>query len=190
MDAIDTHPLTMNGRDPGLLRGDRIDGERYYSPEFARQEWEHMWKRIWHVAGRENELQKPGDYIVHDFMQESVIVVRQDDGGLRAFYNTCGHRGMRLAWGSAHAGEGLHCPYHGLAVGQGRGAEILRRCRQLSSGKSGWATPARGAAGWTRGVGLFGTPWTRRRPPLPTTSILCRKCIETTPCTPRCACSR
>lgn len=107
------HPDTMSGRDPSLLRGDAIDGERYYSREFAEREWQQLWQRIWHVAGREAELPEPGDYIVHDFLHESVIVIRQDDGGLKAFYNSCGHRGMRLAWGAAHAAEGLHCPYHG-----------------------------------------------------------------------------
>ena len=107
MGKIQVHPLTLGGRDPGLLRGDRMTGERYYSCEFAQREWEHMWTRIWHVAGRENELPEPGDYIVHDFMHESVIVIRQDDGSLKAFYNSCGHRGQRLAWGAAHAGTGL-----------------------------------------------------------------------------------
>ncbi len=46
------HPLTMNGRDPSLLRGDRIDGDRYWSTAFAQKEWDRLWTRIWHVAGR------------------------------------------------------------------------------------------------------------------------------------------
>ena len=118
MGKVERHPLTMNGRDPSNLRGDRIDGERYYTQDFAQREWERLWTRIWHVAGRENELAEPGDYIVHDFMHESVIVMRQDDGGLKAFYNTCGHRGMRLVWDNAHAANGLHCPYHGWVWGR------------------------------------------------------------------------
>ena len=111
------HPLTMNGRDPSLLRGDRIDGERYWTPEFAKKEWDRLWTRIWHVAGRTSELQEPGDYLVHDFMHESVIVVKQDDGSLRAFYNSCAHRGQRLVWNSAHA-DRFHCPYHGWVFGR------------------------------------------------------------------------
>lgn len=112
------HPDTMSGRDPSLLRGDVIDGERYYTHAFAEREWEHLWKRIWHVAGRTAELPEPGDYIVHDFLHESVIVIRQDDGSLKAFYNSCGHRGMRLAWDASHAADGLHCPYHGWVWGR------------------------------------------------------------------------
>ena len=118
MGKVECHPLTINGRDPSNLRGDRIDGERYYTQDFAQREWERLWTRIWHVAGRENELAEPGDYIVHDFMHESVIVMRQDDGALKAFYNTCGHRGMRLVGDSAHAANGLHCPYHGWVWGR------------------------------------------------------------------------
>ena len=55
------HPLTMDGRDPKNLRGDKITGERYTSKEFAQREWDHMWTRIWHVAGRVQELQEPGE---------------------------------------------------------------------------------------------------------------------------------
>ena len=69
----------MNGADATYLRGDPMNSERYWSPDFARREWLHMWKKIWHVAGRENEIPEAGDYLVHDFLHESVIVIRQDD---------------------------------------------------------------------------------------------------------------
>ena len=39
---IPVHPETMDGRDPSLLRGDRVSGDRYYSSDFAAQEWEHV----------------------------------------------------------------------------------------------------------------------------------------------------
>lgn len=117
MGKPEVHPLTMSGRDPRNLRGDAITGDRYYSKEFAQREWDHMWTKIWHIAGRVNELPEPGDYIVHDFMHESVICVRQNDGSIQAFYNSCGHRGMRLVWDSAHAKD-FHCPYHGWIWGR------------------------------------------------------------------------
>jgi len=111
------HPLTMDGRDPAALRGDPISGNRYTSRDFMQQEWDHLWTRIWHVAGRTAELAEPGDYVVHDFRHESVICIRQDDGGIKAFYNACGHRGMRLTDGSAFA-EAFTCPYHGWKWGK------------------------------------------------------------------------
>jgi hypothetical protein len=67
MGQNEPHPTALNGRDPRNLRGDRIDGERYYSNAFARKEWDRPWKRIWHVAGRLNEPTDPGDYGVHGF---------------------------------------------------------------------------------------------------------------------------
>jgi len=117
MGQPDLHPLTIDGRDPANLRGDPITGDRYTSRDFMEREWEHMWTRIWHVAGRTAELEEPGDYVVHDFRHESVICIRQDDGSIRAFYNACGHRGMRLTDASSST-EAFHCPYHGWKWGK------------------------------------------------------------------------
>ena len=50
----------LDGRDPAHLRGDAIDGARYYSKEFAQKEWDGMWTRIWHIAGRTAEMPEPG----------------------------------------------------------------------------------------------------------------------------------
>ncbi|MBP8234007.1 MAG: aromatic ring-hydroxylating dioxygenase subunit alpha [Rhizorhabdus sp.] len=117
MGQPDLHPLTIDGRDPANLRGDPITGDRYTSRDFMEREWEHLWTRIWHVAGRTAELEEPGDYVVHDFRHESVICIRQDDGSIRAFYNACGHRGMRLTDASSST-EAFHCPYHGWKWGK------------------------------------------------------------------------
>lgn len=118
MTEIIRHPLTLDGRDSANLRGDPITGDRYTSPEFAKREWDHMWTRIWHVAGRVAEVPEPGDYVVHDFMNESVFCVRQEDGSIKAFYNVCGHRGQRLVWNSASVASGFQCPYHGWLWGK------------------------------------------------------------------------
>lgn len=109
-------PEPMDGRDPALLRGDPITGERYYSRDFAQTEWDGLWTRIWHIAGRTAELTEPGDFVVHNFMKESVICVRQADGSVRAFYNSCAHRGMRLVAGSSSV-DAFTCPYHGWRYG-------------------------------------------------------------------------
>ena len=70
-------PLPLSGRDPDALRGDRIAGEQYFSREFAQAEWDRLWTRIWHIAGRTADIPEPGDYVVHNFLKESVICVRQ-----------------------------------------------------------------------------------------------------------------
>ncbi len=112
-----SHPLTIDGRDASMLRGDQITGDRYFSREFAQKEWDGLWTKIWHVAGRTAEIPEPGDFLVHDFMKESVICVRQGDGSIRAFYNSCRHRGYRLVSQSSSVEE-FHCPYHGWRYGK------------------------------------------------------------------------
>ena len=115
-DAIPLHPLAIDASTDIELRGDPITGDRYYSKEFMQKEWEHMWKRVWHIAGREAQLEEPGDFMIHDFMHESVIVIKQENGSYRAFYNVCVHRGTRLVWNDGHA-TSMECPYHGWVWG-------------------------------------------------------------------------
>ena len=105
-----THPDAETPR----ARGDAITGERYWSKAFAEREWERMWKRVWHVGGRTAQLQEPGDFIVHDFRHESVLMVKQRDGSIRAYFNVCMHRANQLL--SVEEGfvdGGITCPYHG-----------------------------------------------------------------------------
>ena len=114
--AIAKHPLAMDGKDPANLRGDPIDAERYYTKEFMAQEWQHLWTKIWHIAGREQQLKEAGAYIVHDFMRESVLIAKQHDGSLKGFYNVCSHRSQRLVSDSSFQ-KCFTCPYHGWVWG-------------------------------------------------------------------------
>ena len=92
-----------------------IDQRRYTSPEFMTLEWERLWTKVWLVAGRALDIPNPGDYLVTELGVESIIAVRQADGGVRAFYNVCQHRGNRLrpcGRGSAGAAQSFKCLYH------------------------------------------------------------------------------
>ena len=89
-----------------------IPAERYTSQEFYELEREHLWRRAWVLAGRSEEVAEPGDYRTFDDLGIPVLLVRGKDGRLRAFYNTCQHRGapvVREACGSART---LRCQYH------------------------------------------------------------------------------
>src|SRR3546814_8099745 len=114
--TLQAPPPPLSGRDPANLRGDAITGDRYFSSEFAQREWDMLWTRIWHIAGRTAEMPEPGDYVVHNFMKESVICIRQEDGSVRAFYNSCAHRGMRMV-GQSSSADTIACPYHGWRYG-------------------------------------------------------------------------
>jgi phenylpropionate dioxygenase-like ring-hydroxylating dioxygenase large terminal subunit len=94
-----------------------IPKERYVSAEFARLERERLWPRVWLLAGVERDLPAPGDYLTYEIADESILVVRQTDGTLRAHHNVCMHRGNRLREpGRGHA-RLFVCQYHGWRYG-------------------------------------------------------------------------
>ena len=65
----------------------------------------------WQYAGSRNAIPEPGDYFTTSIADRPVIVVRGDDGEIRAFYNVCPHRGSRLLDGSGTT-DRIMCPYH------------------------------------------------------------------------------
>jgi phenylpropionate dioxygenase-like ring-hydroxylating dioxygenase large terminal subunit len=78
------------------VRGHSIHGYRYTSHDFMEQEWEGMWTRVWLLLGREAELPAPGDWQMEPVGREEILMVRQQDGSIKAFYNVCQHRGNPL----------------------------------------------------------------------------------------------
>jgi phenylpropionate dioxygenase-like ring-hydroxylating dioxygenase large terminal subunit len=76
------------------------------------REWDHMWTRVWHMGARLAEIPESGDFVVHNFRHESVLLVRQDDGSVKAFYNVCQHRGNRLVWSESGSVKAFTCAYH------------------------------------------------------------------------------
>lgn len=99
------------------VRGDAITAERYISPDFMKLEFERLWSRIWHIGAMERDIEEPGDFAKHDFGKESVVMVRQTDGSVKAFYNACRHRGNRLVATELGGGEAIRCSYHGWKYG-------------------------------------------------------------------------
>jgi Rieske 2Fe-2S family protein len=85
----------------------------FTSAEVFREELERIFYSHWLCAGREEEIARPGDYIVREIDTESIIIVRDESGEARAFYNVCRHRGARIC----HEEQGrfaktILCPYH------------------------------------------------------------------------------
>ena len=87
--------------------------EPYVSAEFARLEREKMWPNVWLFAAREDEMPDIGDTVVFDINDKSFLLVRQKDGGVRAFYNVCLHRARKLRTKAGNATQ-LRCPFHGF----------------------------------------------------------------------------
>ncbi|WP_264992517.1 aromatic ring-hydroxylating oxygenase subunit alpha, partial [Mycobacterium montefiorense] len=90
-----------------------VPAERYYSAAFAQLEIERMWPRVWQVACMVDHVGEPGDYFEYGCGPYAVLIVRGDDGVLRAFQNACRHRGNSLCVGSGSGLRELKCGYHG-----------------------------------------------------------------------------
>ncbi len=88
---------------------------RYYTdPVLFREELERFFCQTWICAGRAEAIPNPGDYFLRDVAGESIIVVRDTTGALRAFYNVCRHRGTRMCTAAEGRFAGrIQCPYHG-----------------------------------------------------------------------------
>jgi nitrite reductase/ring-hydroxylating ferredoxin subunit len=86
---------------------------RYTSPQFGALEFERLWSRVWQVACREDEITEVGDFCEYLIGDQSILVVRSAPDVIGAYYNTCLHRGTRLAEGSGHFDdECIRCRYH------------------------------------------------------------------------------
>ena len=99
------------------LRGHKLDGYRYYSREFFAEEFEKMWTRVWLLLGRESEIPEPGDWQREDVGPESILLVRQADRSIKAFYNVCQHRGNQLVTEEKGHVRRFVCRYHAWAFG-------------------------------------------------------------------------
>jgi phenylpropionate dioxygenase-like ring-hydroxylating dioxygenase large terminal subunit len=105
---------------------DRIPKQRYYDPEFYALENELFWPRVWQMACRLEEIPKPGDFVEYEILDQSIIVVRVDEEHVRAYYNACRHRGMKLVEGQGSR-RSFVCPFHGWCWDlEGKNTFVLR----------------------------------------------------------------
>ncbi len=86
---------------------------RYTSDEFFELERMHLWSRVWVMAGRVDDIAAPGDYLTFDDLVVPVVIVHGSDGVVRAFYNTCQHRGAPVVRDQRGSARNLRCQYHG-----------------------------------------------------------------------------
>jgi phenylpropionate dioxygenase-like ring-hydroxylating dioxygenase large terminal subunit len=86
----------------------------YTSADFYRREVERIFSKTWNFIGREDRIPKIGDYFTLEFVGVPLIVVRSTATELRAFANTCRHRGSLVARGEGNC-RAFKCPYHSWA---------------------------------------------------------------------------
>ena len=106
--ATQLHPALAT--DP--LDGMSLPGWLYHDAEFLEAEKGAFLRAAPQVVCHESEVEAPGDWRSLEYLGESVIVIRGDDGQTRAFANVCRHRGSRLVDGTGGCAKVLTCPYH------------------------------------------------------------------------------
>ena len=108
-----------------------MPGAFYTSQTRFEQEAQTVLRTGWHCLGRTDEIPAPGDFFTVQLLNEPIVVVRGDDGAIRALANVCRHRGMPLAEGRGSAKRFI-CSYHAWAYA--RDGALLRAPRMENAG--------------------------------------------------------
>jgi len=97
------------------LGTEAIPSDHYSSDEFFELEKKHIFKKTWLMAGRESDLVKHGDYFTFyiDALEVSIIITKDKNNKINAFYNACTHRGAYVATESCGHAKFMTCDFHG-----------------------------------------------------------------------------
>jgi Rieske 2Fe-2S family protein len=77
-----------------------------------RADLEHIFRKGWLFAGHACEIRNPGDWLTLQVETDSLIVIRGEDGAVRALHNVCRHRGSQIVAPGRGSTKRLVCPYH------------------------------------------------------------------------------
>jgi len=105
----------------------------YNNAELTELEIDQVFLRNWVWVGHVSDVPNAGDYQCLDFANERAVVVRDKNGGVRAFHNMCRHRGSRVAVGDkGHCGNALICPFHGWSYHLDGGIKNIPKSNYLA----------------------------------------------------------
>ena len=103
-----------------------LPGRYYVDEEIYQQEQKVIFARTWQYVGHVSTFGTGASYVVREIAGESIVVLREQEGDFRAFFNVCQHRAHRLLEGNGPLPPLIVCPYHTWAYDhQG----ILRKAR-------------------------------------------------------------
>lgn len=105
--------LALFRGDLPLARAETIPSLWYFDEEIYNAECTHVFGNTWQVVARLDQLTEPGNYVTTHIANEPIVVVRDDQGTLRAFYNVCKHRAARVMTEPCGHANKLRCNYHG-----------------------------------------------------------------------------
>jgi len=113
--AIGQNPPEVRTKVPFAMTDSlHVPKERYYDREFFELENKQLWPHSWLMAARLEEIPYAGDYTEFEIVGNSIIIVRQQDGSVKALHNACRHRATELVKGCGRLPGGqIVCPFHG-----------------------------------------------------------------------------
>ena len=116
------------------LAAGTVDREIFTSPDVHRQELEKLFTRSWLFVGHESQVPKPGDFFVSRMGDESVILCRDERGGIHVFLNSCRHRGMKVCRYESGNTSLFVCPYHSRSYSTNGKLQGVPQYRTLYAG--------------------------------------------------------
>jgi choline monooxygenase len=96
-----------------LERAQTIPADWYTSAGMAQRERERLFANVWLVAGRTDQVARPGDYFTCTLAGEPLVITRDESGQLHAMVNVCRHRAAKVACAEQGNASVLRCRYHG-----------------------------------------------------------------------------
>lgn len=93
-------------------KGWSLEQNFYTNPEVLEHEKKVIWSKYWIFAGFSSEIPQPGDYFTYSIINQSIIVIRGEEGKIFAHHNTCRHRGSLVCTDERGHTASLKCPYH------------------------------------------------------------------------------
>jgi len=90
-----------------------LEPAAYTDAGWFEREQRLVFGQTWHVVAHLEQLRLPHDFLTVCVGGAPIVIIRHEDGALRAFHNVCRHRGMLMLDGSGHALQDLTCSYHG-----------------------------------------------------------------------------
>lgn len=111
-DRINSRPAELRELMARIEPGHALPQGFYTSQAVYEHDIREYWNRNWIWVGHECQIPEPGDYLTFDYGPESVIVVRDQQGEVRAHLNVCRHRGSRICTEARGKARVLVCPYH------------------------------------------------------------------------------
>ena len=97
---------------PGLPDEYLVDNRVYTDPRTFEQEQQRIFLRAWNFVCHESEIAKPGDYLTTIVAGQPIILCRNSEGKLRAFFNTCRHRAAQVVREECGNARAFTCLYH------------------------------------------------------------------------------